>query len=349
VKAADSDPNYPKVMQIFTPPHEWFGMKVPGSRIGGDNPDNSYRIIPVDGSARYEITGRRFANPPSDVTFTLVADYSTSKTLASLDGRDLKLAEDGSFTITIDPRPADGRTNHIQSKPNALYLFIRDSRGDWRQLPNALTVKRLDPPSAPPLTERQLAERAADVMVDQVPLVYFWTRLGSGGAPNTMNPPFRPGVAAGGLASQVNTNGTFQLKDDEAAIVTIRPAGAAYRNIVLQDYWYRTIDYPHRTSSMNNTQGLPNPDGSFTYVVSIKDAGVYNWLDTGGLHLVMAMHRWQGLPHDAAGEPAIDVKLVKLKDLARTLPKGTKWVTPAERKQQLSERLASYSVRLIDH
>ena len=35
LKAINSDPNYPKIVQIFTLPHEWFGRRVPGSRAGG--------------------------------------------------------------------------------------------------------------------------------------------------------------------------------------------------------------------------------------------------------------------------------------------------------------------------
>lgn len=350
IKAANSDPNYPKVAQLWMAPHEWLGLKVTGSRMGGDNPDNSYRIIPIDGNAHYEISGRRFANPASHVNFTLVGNFNTSKTLASLEGSDLQVAPDGTFRITIGPEPANGRANHIQSKPNAVFLFIRDSRGDWRQLPNALRVKRLDPPSAPPMTERQLAERAAEVMFDEVPLTYWWMRLVGDGESNMMTQPGRASVASGGLVSQVSSNGGFRLKDDEAAVITVHPAGAAFRNIVVQDFWFRTLDYPRHTSNMNNTQALANGDGTVTYVLSIKDPGVHNWLDTVGLHRVRVNYRWQGLPHDmtGAGEPTISTRVVKLKDLRKALPQGTKWVTLAERKQQLAERLASYEFRLID-
>jgi hypothetical protein len=46
LKAVNSDANYPKVLgHLFGPAHEWFGMKVPGSRAGGgDSPDNNYVI-----------------------------------------------------------------------------------------------------------------------------------------------------------------------------------------------------------------------------------------------------------------------------------------------------------------
>ena len=51
--------------------------------------------------------------------------------LALLMDRDMTFAADGSFTITIDSDPADGRPNHIQSTPAAKVLFIRDTLSDW--------------------------------------------------------------------------------------------------------------------------------------------------------------------------------------------------------------------------
>jgi hypothetical protein len=42
--------------------------------------------------------------------------------------------------------------------------------------------------------------------------------------------------------------------------------------------------YWSRTGSMNMSQMAAESDGSFTYVVAHQDPGVYNWLDTGGLH-----------------------------------------------------------------
>jgi hypothetical protein len=42
------------------------------------------------------------------------------------------------------------------------------------------------------------------------------------------------------------------------------------------------------------------------------------------------------------------VKVMKLAELKKALPAETKWVTPAERKVQLSERLSSYALRLAN-
>ena len=117
LKAVNSDANYPKVLNHnYGPPHQWFGMKVPGSRGGGgDGPDQNYVIIPIDSQARYELHGQRLDPKLGDVPFTLTGNFSLSMTLGSLDWQDVKFNADDSFVITLDPEPANGRPNHIQT------------------------------------------------------------------------------------------------------------------------------------------------------------------------------------------------------------------------------------------
>lgn len=347
LKAAASDANYPKVVHIYTPPHEWRGMKVPGSRWGGDNPDNVYRIIPIDGKARFRLDGRRIGNGPSFVSYTLTGNYETMKTLNNLESKDVQVRPDGTFSITLDPQPANGRVNHIQTKPGALFLFIRDSLGDWKQRANALTIHRLDPPDAPPLTDQQIADRAADIMVEGVAPVY-WVLKMVHGTPN-VTPPLHHAGTVGGLVTQRNSTGEARLNDDEALMVTVNPAGAAYFSLVGQNYWFITIDYGRLTGSLNSGQSIANRDGTYTYVVSVKDPGVHNWLDTGGLHNVLVQLRLQGLPDKLPSEPAVQWKLVKLADLKQSLPKETVWVTAEQRSRQRQQRQLEYQARMADH
>ena len=57
--------------------------------------------------------------------------------------------------------------------------------------------------------------------------------------------------------------------------------------------------------------------------------------------------RWQSLPAGARPENAIrEVKVVPLAKLKQALPQETVFVTPAQRKSQRAERLASYQRRL---
>ena len=352
LKAVNSDANYPKVLgHIYGPPHEWFGMKVPGCRSGGgDGPDQHYSIIPIDAYARYELHGQRFDPGVVDVPFTLVADNSVNMTLASLDWQDVQVESDGSFVITLEPQPANGRPNHIQTKIESRYLFIRDCRADWRQKPNGYRIKRLDPPSAPPITIDQIAERAGLFMKMDVATMYWWMRTYDAREVNVISDPVNPGPM-GGLITQRICFAKLVLPDDEACVATFGSGGAAFRDVVLKDNFFRTFDYWKHTSNMNNAQGIPNADGSTTYVISIQDPGVHNWLDPVGFHELLVVHRWQGLPRTPGpeGEPWVKYQWVKLGELERALPPGMRRVTPDERKQQLAERLETFKLRYVDH
>ncbi|HKT74090.1 MAG TPA: hypothetical protein VJQ47_14460 [Steroidobacteraceae bacterium] len=352
LKAVNSDPNYPKVLgHLYGPPHEWFGMKVPGCRSGGgDGPDQHYSIVPIDAYARYELHGQRFEPGVVDVPFALVADISVNMTLSMLAWRDVQIDSNGRFVITLDPRPADGRSNHIQTKLESRYLFIRDCRADWRQKPNGYRIKRLDPPTAPPMTIDQIAERAALFMNMDVSVMYWWMRTYGVREVNTFSDPVNAGPM-GGCSLQRICFAKLDLPGDRACVVTFGSGGAAFRDIVLKDNFFRTFDYWNHTSNMNNAQGVPNPDGSTTYVISIQDPGVHNWLDPVGFHELLVVHRWQGLPSTPGpeGEPWVKSRWVSLDELDQALPPGTKRVTPRERERQLAERLETFRLRYVDH
>jgi hypothetical protein len=349
IKAANSDPTRPRVVRSYSPAAHWLGRDIPGSRWGGDNPDNAYRLIPVEATGRYEIQGQRMPGGVCNVSYALVANTATSVTLSLLEDHEVKVDADGTFTITVDERPAAGRINHLQNKSGALYVFIRDSIGDWgKETPNALRVKRLDRGAGDPLTDEELARRAAQYMVSDVYLLYWFTRLNYNFPINKMAQP-RGSGPVGGLRTQMGSQGVIRLGDDEAMIVTSNVAGAAYRGFVLHDVWYRTIEYWKRQSSLNSGQMVLNDDGRCTMVVSHRDPGVANWLDTGGLQEVYALHRWQGLPLQGGTEvPKIESEVIKLKDLESKLPAGVRRMTPGEREQQLERRRAAFQRRCID-
>lgn len=343
--AANTDANYPRVLRVYTEGAEWFGHRVPGSKWGGDNPDNAYRIIPVAAGSRYEVSGQRQDEPSTYVTFQLVGNSTTSATLASLEQLDMEIADDGSYTLTLDGTPADGRRNHIMIPPGTLYLFIRDSMGDWAtQQPDALRVRRLDSPTRDPLTEDELAATAIRNILSDVFYAYYAQRLFFNG-PQMMTEPLGAG-SVGGLVTQQGSLGHFTVADDDAVIITANAAGATYRDVVLHDLWLRSLPNRDNQMSLNNAQMLPDADGRFTYVLSIADPGVHNWLDPCGLHDVLILHRWQGFPDPNAGVPTIESRKVKLADLDAALPAGVVRVTPLDRKAQIAYRQAAYDRRL---
>lgn len=347
-KACNSDPEHPRIFQNWMIEHEWFGHRVPSARIGGDNPDNGYRLIPVEHGGHYRVDGRRLGTGPADVTWTVVGNSGTSITLASLDNEDLVVASDGTFTVTVDDQPANGRPNHLQTQRGAMFLFVRDALGDWdRERANQLRVTRLNPTGAAPISEDEMAYRAIQWMLADVPLYFWFTMLTHGKPINRLIPP-APSGSVGGLRSQFGCYGTLRIADDEAYVIKVNPGNAAFRDIVVHDWWHRSIAPDRALGSLNNAQIAPDEDGNFTFAIGPTDPGIHNWLDTGGLNETILLHRWQGVPRATPDDqlPVLSSeRLVKLDDIVAATP-GARRVTAEERADQLARRRASYLGRL---
>lgn len=346
LKGANSDPNYPKMLwALYCAPHRWYGRDIPGSRLGGDNPDNHYSLAPVDAEARFAIRGKLSAFPAADINFTLMGNTTLSKTLASIEGRDLAVEDDGSFLVTIGPDEANGRPNHLRSRAGARYVFIRESRSDWEQQPSTMEIVRLDPPSAPPHDLERMSQIAADIMVDDVPNTYWWMRLSLAHDVNMMQPPFST-AAVGGLHSQKVSFGHVVLEPRQAFVITVEAGGAGFRNLVLHDFWYRSMSVATHMSCLNTSQSAADADGRFTYVVSHDDPGVHNWLDPEGQRELLLVHRWQNLQREPGmAEPAIAGRIVPLAELDRHLPAGVARIDAPGRAAQIALRERQYALR----
>ena len=352
LNAANSDPNRPKSVLTQCEPHTWFGLGVPGSRRGGNNADNAYRHVKVDGKGRYEITVKQVAgHVPADVTYTLIGNTSMSKTLGCIEMRDLDIGPDGVFSITVGPEPANGRRNHLQSTPEAMYVFVRDSMTDWNaQIPNAMTIRRLDPDGAPPPTFEQMVDLAVEYIHADARYYSQVIDITLPFADNSMAKPFNSGKF-GGLVTQAGSVGYYNLSDDQALVITFTMAGANYMAFHAHDPWWRTIPFARHTSTLNNSQAVANADGSITLVLSVRDPGVHNWIDTAGLHEGIISFRWQGLPHgqkEEDGPQILGVERIDFNDLARVLPKETRRVSTAERLNQVMARTSAVAARWAD-
>jgi len=350
-KAVDSDPYNPKVYWLNTAPHTSGGVTVPGGRYSYDNPDNIYRIIPIDGSSSYVIQGKRTLPGPTDVTFSLISNPNSQQTVAILAGNDLVVNADGSYTITIDSAAANGRVNHIQSTAAAQQLFVRNNLGNWNtETPDTLSVTRVSDGSTHAAKGGLAIAATAWANLQESIVDYGVGALGLKTHTNAVNTVSAPSTSStlGTLTTQSSSFGFFKLADDEALVATVNTGGAGYVVFPVTDPWLVTVDPVNHQSSLNNVQATPNADGTFTFVLSVKDPGVANWIDPVGLHEGTLMVRWQNLPATtpASGGPAIATQVVKLLDLPGVLPVGTGWVTADQRAQQVARRVAGYARRL---
>lgn len=351
LEVVNADPRRPHVVQSFAPPHRWFGKDIPGSRWGIENPDTVYRLIPTEPASRYVIRGRRAAQGPADSNISYM-NKDFWGTIANIAHDELEVAADGTFTITLDNTPANGRRNHIQLVDGGEFIFLRNTFTRWHeQTPDAITVERVAGPAAAAApTDDALArallsrlratvERTTDKlqpMLAKQPL-------------NTLPQPGKPDDKPGFLSSQRNTLGLFQLQPDDAVVVTVNPGGAAYVCIPLANAWSVTLNYWDAQTSVNNGQAQLNEDGTITAVIAARDPGVANWIDTRGVADLIIMPRWQGLPKHpvASGEASITAEVVKFADVPQRLKKPQR-VSSDERAQQLELRAQGMAQRFAD-
>ncbi|MBP1687234.1 MAG: hypothetical protein H6Q33_3377 [Deltaproteobacteria bacterium] len=348
VWSLNQDPQHPKVVTITRLAHTVGDVAVPGSRYGHDNPDSIYRVIPIAGSERYLINGQVPERRLTENYFTLWDPKMN--TVDILNGSNLALNSDRTFTITVDSDPADGRPNHIRSSPQAHEFYIRDVILDWAaDVANSLSIEKLGPPTTPQKSDDEQAELTARFMRYYAENTLRWVGFTCRRPVND----FRMKLDAdtdGALRNQIYMGGQFRLTDEEALVLTVRLGGAKYFIAPITNIWGTTNDILNRTGSLNKAQSVANPDGTYTYVVSVADPGVHNWVDPSGLHEGIMTLRWAEF---STGRPTTDLgvqsEVVPLAQLRNALPAGTRFVTAAERREQIAERARNYAWRLLDH
>jgi len=359
VRETSADTSRPMILwRLDNSPHSWFGHTQPGMAAAGENPDHIYRGGFLDGDSTYEVSGRFGANRP--VQFSLevyqggpaatVLKPQTASTpdlgnqVSFLADRDMEIAPDGSFTITIGPEAGATQRNHMKLARGAMTLTIRDVLSNWSQDPTSVSIRRVAGPERPPLSERDLVDR---LKVDLPAYVRFWSNF---------NTKFLGGIRENELVGPVPRDGgwgylaatRFNLADDEAIVITTTNAGAAYTGFQVTNPWMvMPGDARKATLSLNKTQVAANPDGSVTYVLSRSDPGIANWIDTGGLRQGFGLLRWQAVPEGADPKAMVrQFKVVKLSALAEAVPASTPRLNAAGRRAQIAKRAADYDLRL---
>lgn len=358
ISVANMDRAHPKIIWINNPPRDSHGVKVPGGRQGFDNPDRVYRFMHVNPEYRYEVYGYYDKNAGP---FTQLLESCEDKPplwgypLKIMYSHDIELNDDGSFVITLDSEPANGRKNHLQMPPGTGHINFRDSIVDWnRDLPVQLAVKRVGGPEVAPWSFDDYAKRVPGAlrMAPVVALEWYDSKnditAGPGPLPkNTIEGvrirPSAPGQKAWGMTSP----GKYSIKDDEALVFTVDLQGANYFSVQVTNPWMISIDYTKHTSSLNNFQSELSDNGTATYVIAMTDPGVYNWLDASGMNDGVLLARWEQMTSDPDPTTAVkNVQRVKLSELDSVLPTNTKRVTPEQRREQLALRQAGYARRV---
>jgi hypothetical protein len=328
-----ADPDHPRFARMVDPAWQW----------GLDMPDCLYLYAPLRGDAAYRVWGRRGSAHHVDLQVNwghfAEGDIAAWGTVSSASADELEVGEDGSLELWLggETRPR----NWLPVAPNAEFLLVRQYFADWEtEQPADLLIERIGgggPP--PPIRQGQIAERLARLVRWLDRGGALWQRMSrglvEGMAPNTLvvTKPADSDQRAG-LRGQAYGIGNFHCAPDEAVIVRFRPPRCRHWSVSLANWWWESLDFAERQTSLNGRQARLDADGAFRGVIAQVDPGVPNWLDPSGHARGTLALRF--LLADEA--PRVELERAPLARLASQLPPGTPRVSPAERAASLERR-----------
>ncbi|EME66400.1 hypothetical protein G352_05672 [Rhodococcus ruber BKS 20-38] len=325
----------------------------PYTKMGLDNPDTLYWGARIRDDAEYVVTGRR--GTTCDLSFQVLAgnytDAQVPGNVTAFDDRELHVADDGTFEVRFGPGPADPGNNYFTLTPGSSQLVVREVYSDWFQRRGTLRIDRLDALGTPPPepTHDDAAaryRRAGKALVSRVQTwlqfpQWFYLDL----PVNTVTAP-RP--TPGGLATQYSSVGHFELGDDEAMILTVPASDAPYQGFQLGSLWYISLDYVHHQTSLNNAQAQVDPDGMIRMVVSARDPGIANWVETLGRSHGFLQFRWQRLARELTVADGPTAEVLPFDDVPAALPfLDRNRVTPEQWATRIAARQTAIADRML--
>ena len=330
------DHAYPRFMRSV----DW------SAKSGLDNPDNNYYFSLIRDDEDYIVRGNRGTS--RNLIFQLVVgqpgvrEAGSSTNVSVLDARDMKIGEDGTFEILVSRQnPGDGR-NWLANGEGAETLMVRMTFSDWQvEHKGFLTIEKLNGEglTKPPLTAEEMAHRMREIAIHMYDRTSSWLQLSERGwLASPRNGLAKPSPSIGGPVGQWWSFGTWELEDDEAMIIHSNKSNASYQGIELGNRWFVSLDYETRTSSMTLDQAEASGDGSYYFVVSTRDPGVHNWLDTESHKTGLIMMRWQGLEGELPESQEPSAWKVPLTDLDQHLPADARYISLEERRVQIAAR-----------
>jgi len=260
---------------------------------------------------------------------------------ASFDDIGIAVAPDGafSFLLSTEQQTSDWMPKH----PDTTVVIVRQMFYDWaNETPAEIHFERIgggsvDPPSPAVFADRiERAARSVEYLGGHS-IAMYKALVHDVGFHLIREEKWG---SRGGQIDQNYWNAAFQLIEDQALLLEWQvPESCVYWGLQLYNTWWQGLDFRTHQCSLNGFQARPDADGVTRLLISAKDPGLANWVDTvghqNGQMLLRCKHR-RGAPPLAA-QPTLS--LVRLTDLEQVSSAGLRRVTPAERHAQIATRI----------
>ena len=312
------------------------------NRAGGSaaNIDILYLRAQLHGDAQYAVYGEPGGR--DFVVYACTGDFAvqgSGKYLGEMWSDEIEFGPEGNFEMAVGGSK-NGKNWLPLEAGTPCWVAVRQYFRDWKDtdIPGFFAVRRTDGPTFPlPLTCTALAERFRDAR--------GWLTRAGATWPNTISASVEDL-----LDGRVNVNemtaptgsrrigysrGYFQLEDDQALLIDVGQPLRRDWNFGIFNIWSDVGDFQNRQMSLNDSQAWIGADGVLRVVVSTRDLGHPNWLDTGGNCRGQVWYRVMDAG-PAAKAPSCQV--VKVGELWEHVPEETPRIDHGERLRQLEQR-----------
>ena len=304
----------------------------------------------------------------------LTPGYRTG--FGTLDIANLQIDDNGEFELLLAPEKPEGYTGNFictrkgpnRRDPNgedryATFISGRQLFYDWENEEAIhLSITNLDregdhPPALTPQKCAAELRNMGSILNGQMAFwLDFYDKIlnvnGNHGGPENgkyfypENGYCAPNQASsdtgGGMSTNVYAGGLYDLAEDEALYIEATYTGdPVYVSVHLGNLWGESPDYANHQSSLNLHQMYMGKDRVQRWLVSHKDPGIQNWLDTTGLPRGYLSHRWAySEAPDEKDFPTIKAEKIRLDQVDEYIPADMPRLTPEDRKRDVAVRQA---------
>jgi hypothetical protein len=231
----------------------------------------------------------------------------------NLEGSQLQINEDGTFEIAISVEPRPG--NWLAMDPDTYQLIVRQTYLDRStekladlELVRISAMEDNEILSLPTLNAN-LAD-AAKYLTGCMKVYARWTEHFMQHPNLLAELPDHMRAAAHTDPNLAYYNGYWTLEPGEALAVEVMPPNCEYWSFQLNNIWLESLEFRKYRVQLNKHSAAYGPDGSIKIVVSERDPGMPNWIQTAGHRQGTMTFRWI----KADSYPVPSVRVFRLAD-----------------------------------